>query len=105
MRDLEGVPFQIPRWSAFQHAPALRPPLVSTAPGEAWRLLSTLRAFQALASQHLSFLLSGPLGSAREVHSAAVEFYAHGEVVGRLAEMLTSRPAKPGGVLTSEGEA
>src|SRR5829696_6832188 len=34
---------------------ALRASLVSTAPGEAWRLISTLRALKALARQHFSY--------------------------------------------------
>jgi hypothetical protein len=55
-----------------------------------------LRALQTLARQHISFLRSG-------VRSAAVGFDAHGEAMGRLAEMLTSHRPQGGGVLTSEG--
>src|SRR5215204_2657781 len=83
-----------------RYARLCRAPLVSTA-------LRALSAFQhatpfGLACQLLPFR---PRPGAHEISQLeAVGFYARGGTPGRVAEVLTSRRAKRGGGLTSEGQ-
>src|SRR5215213_4437010 len=63
--------------------------LLAFQPG-ASRLVSTLRAFQALAFSISASAVPARPGAHEEPLLIAVRFYAGGEATGRLAEVLTS---------------
>src|SRR5215210_4026817 len=67
------------------------------------RLVSTLRLRLRLSAGQLLPLRTRPAAH-DEPLSAAGGSYARGEATGRLADMLTSRRPRGGGVLTSGGQ-